>query len=372
MRRLVKKLRLDKADWIFFLVVMVICVLGLLNLYSATYDLSISKYFRNQILWMSAGLFISFILSLMNYHLILRTGYFWYGFTVFLLILVLFAGKSAGGSQRWISFGFFYLQPSELAKIAIVIGLAKYFHSNHQKREMGLIDLIIPMVILVIPCVLILKQPDLGTALVVFFTGCMMIWFVGIQRKILVVLMLIGLVSIPLAWKFVLKPYQKDRVISFIQPEKYADSKGYQVIQSKIAVGSGRVVGKGYLKGSQSKLQFLPKQHTDFVFSNYGEEFGFVGSFVLLMLYLTLGLMGLGIAVTSKDVFGIMLAFGLTATILIQTLINLGMELGLLPVVGMTLPFFSYGGTSLITSFLALGILMNLSMHRLIHAGHKA
>ncbi|MCB1196987.1 MAG: rod shape-determining protein RodA [Deltaproteobacteria bacterium] len=371
MIRIWKKLNLDKADWPFFLTVLAICVIGLFNLYSATFDLSISRYFYNQLLWMSGGVVIGMFLALVHYHFYIRTGYFWYVGTVSLLLFVLFFGKSAGGSQRWIHLGFFNLQPSELAKIAVVLGLATYFHGHHQKRKMNLVDLIVPMIILVIPCILIVKQPDLGTTLVVFFTGCMMIWFVGVQRKILILVVTLGLVSVPLAWKFALKPYQKDRVISFLEPEKYADSKGYQIIQSKIAVGSGKVLGKGYLKGSQSKLQFLPKQHTDFVFSNYAEEFGFMGSLVLLGLYFLIGLLGLNIAMTSKDVFGITAAFGLTSTILIQTMINLGMELGLLPVVGMTLPFFSYGGTSLLTSFIALGILMNISIHRLTHASKK-
>lgn len=369
--RFFKKLNLDKADWLFFLVVMLISVVGMFNLYSATYDLSISKYFYNQLVWMGIGLFLCFFLMLVHYQFFLRVGYIIYGFSVLLLLFVLLFGKTAGGSQRWISLGFFYLQPSELAKIGVVIGLAKYFHSNHQKKEITAGDLVIPMILLAIPCFMIVKQPDLGTTLVVFFTGCMMIWFVGIQRKLLFVVLILGLISVPIAWKFALKPYQKDRVISFMQPEKYADSKGYQIIQSKIAVGSGKMFGKGYLKGSQSKLQFLPKQHTDFVFSNFGEEFGFVGGLFLLSLYLAMGLMGLSISVTSKDVFGIVVAFGLTANIMIQTLINLGMELGLLPVVGMTLPFFSYGGTSLMTSFIAIGILMNISTHRLIHASRK-
>lgn len=369
--RIWKKLHLDKADWIFFLIVFAICVFGLFNLYSATYDLTISKYFYNQLVWMGVGVLIGLILTLVHYHLYIRTGYFIYAITVLLLLFVLFFGKSAGGAQRWIALGFFNLQPSELAKIAVVLGLAKYFHSHHQKRKMNGYDLIVPLVILAIPCLLIVKQPDLGTTLVVFFTGCMMIWFIGVQRKILVIVLMLGIISVPLAWKFALKPYQKDRVISFVQPEKYANSKGYQIIQSKIAIGSGQMTGKGYLKGSQSKLQFLPKQHTDFVFSNFAEEFGFFGSMILLGLYLMFGLLGLNIAMTSKDVFGIMVAFGLTSTVMIQTIINFGMELGLLPVVGMTLPFFSYGGTSLFTCFIALGILMNISIHRLTHASKK-
>lgn len=371
MKRLWKKLNLDKVDWVCFFVVALITVIGLFNLYSATYELPLAKYFSNQVIWVLAGMMICFILTLVHYNLYYRLAYVFYIGTNLLLLYVLLFGKSAGGSQRWIPLGFFHLQPSELAKIAIVIGLAKYFHTHLQRKEMHFTDLIVPILITALPCLFILKQPDLGTTLVVFFTAVMMTWFIGVQRKIIVISFLIGLISIPVIWNFGLKDYQKDRVISFMQPEKYADSKGYQIIQSKIAAGSGQLTGKGYLKGTQSKLQFLPKQHTDFVFSNYGEEFGFLGSAFLFLLYFLFGMSGINIAVTSREVFGVLVAYGLTTSIMIQTIINLGMELGLLPVVGMTLPFFSYGGTSMMTSFIALGILLNISMFRLIHASNK-
>lgn len=369
MLRFWKKLKLHQADWFFLSAVVLISMIGLFNLYSATFDLSISKYFSTQIMWVVLGLGVSFVFMLINYHLYIRGGYLIYFIIIGLLVAVMFFGKSAGGSQRWLSLGFVYIQPSELAKIAVVLGMAKYFHTHHQKRKIYWRDLLVPSFILGLPCVLIARQPDLGTTLVVLLTGICMIWFIGVQTKILISLVLIGLVSVPLMWQFGLKSYQKDRVIAFMQPEKYADSKGYQIIQSKIAVGSGQVWGKGYLKGSQSKLQFLPKQHTDFIFSNFAEEFGFVGSLFLLGLYVLFGILGFNIAMSCKDVFGIMVAFGLMSTVLLQVAINLGMELGLLPVVGMTLPFFSYGGTSLLTSFIAVGILMNISIHRLTHAG---
>ncbi|MEZ4818384.1 MAG: FtsW/RodA/SpoVE family cell cycle protein [Bdellovibrionota bacterium] len=234
MIRIWKKLNLDKADWPFFLTVLAVCVIGLFNLYSATFDLSISRYFYNQLLWMSGGVAVGLFLALVHYHFYIRTGYFWYVGTVSLLLFVLFFGKSAGGSQRWIHLGFFNLQPSELAKIAVVLGLATYFHGHHQKRKMNLVDLIVPMIILVIPCILIVKQPDLGTTLVVFFTGCMMIWFVGVQRKILILVVTLGLVSVPLAWKFALKPYQKDRVISFLSPKNMPTARAIKLFNLKL------------------------------------------------------------------------------------------------------------------------------------------
>jgi rod shape determining protein RodA len=320
------------------------------------------------VIWILGGVMLCLFLVFIPYQLYQRYAYVIYAAMNALLVMVLFIGKSAGGSQRWIPIGPLHVQPSEMAKIGLVLCLAKFFHDHHGRKEMRLGDLIVPILLSIVPFLLILRQPDLGTGLILLGTASMMIWFIGIERKIVASVIILGLLSVPVAWKFVLKPYQKDRVISFVQPEKYANTKGYQIIQSKIAIGSGKTFGKGYLKGTQSKLQYLPKQHTDFVFSNYAEEFGFIGSLILLALYLLFGMMGLNIAITSKEVFSVMAAYGLTAMIMIQTMINLGMELGLLPVVGMTLPFFSYGGTSMLTSFICVGMLMNISMNRIIHA----
>lgn len=352
-------------NWALFSSVGIILLLGLLNLYSATYELSISKYFGDQMIWIAGGVVLMFLTSLINYHFFNRYAYFIYGLTMILLILVFFIGRSANGSQRWIHLGFFNVQPSEIIKIAVVLALARYFQDHQEKRSMGVGDLIVPGLITVIPFVLVLKQPDLGTGLIILSTGVLMLWFIGIQRRILIVSIVLALVSMPIVWKFGLHDYQRGRVISFLDPEKYASGKGYQVTQAKIAIGSGRFAGKGYLNGTQSKLNFLPKQHTDFVYSNFGEEFGFLGSIVLFILYIVFFLSCFNIAINARDVFGVLLAFGFSASLICQTLINLGMEMGLLPVVGITLPFLSYGGTSLIGSFLKLGILLNISKKKI-------
>lgn len=353
-----------RFDWALFGSVAVILFLGLMNLYSATYQLSISKYFADQIVWIAAGVVVMFVVSLINYHFFNRYAYFMYALTLILLILVFVIGRSAGGSQRWIHLGFFNVQPSEIIKITVVLALARYFQDHQEKRTMGIWDLISPMLIALPPFILVLKQPDLGTSLIILSGAVLMIWFVGIQRKILIITMVVCCISVPIIWKFGLKPYQKDRVVSFLDPEKYASGKGYQATQAKIAIGSGRFSGKGYLQGSQSKLQFLPKQHTDFVYSTFAEEFGFFGSVVLFFLYSVFFLSCFNIAVTARDAFGVLVAFGFSATLICQTFINFGMEMGVLPVVGMTLPFFSYGGTSLIASFVKLGILLNISRHK--------
>lgn len=348
-------------DWAMFGSVGIILLIGLLNLFSATKDLNIAKYFIDQMIWISGGVVVMFLVSLIDYHFFNRYAYFIYALTILLLVAVFFIGRSANGSQRWIHVGFFNIQPSEIVKISVVLALARYFQDHQEKRTMGTWDLIIPMLISIPPFILVLKQPDLGTGLIVLMAAVLMIWFMGIQRKILVTTILLALISMPIVWKFGLKDYQKDRVISFLDPEKYASGKGYQVTQAKIAIGSGRFAGKGYLKGTQSKLQFLPKQHTDFVYSNFAEEFGFFGSMVLFLLYCVFFLSCFNIAVNARDAFGVLVAFGFSATLICQTLINFGMEMGILPVVGITLPFLSYGGTSLIGSFIKLGILLNIS-----------
>lgn len=352
-------------DWVLLGSVGLILVCGLLNLYSATYQLTISKYFTDQIIWILGGAVVMFLVSLIPYNFFNRYAYFIYAMTVVMLILVFFIGRSAGGSQRWIHLGFFNVQPSEIVKIAVVLALARYFQDHQEKRTMGVWDLFVPMLISVHPFVLVLKQPDLGTGLIVLSAAVLMVWFIGVQRRILVVTILLTLISMPMIWKFGLHDYQRDRVISFLDPEKYASGKGYQVTQAKIAIGSGRFSGKGYLKGTQSKLQFLPKQHTDFVYSNFAEEFGFLGSMVLFILYTVFFLSCFNIAITARDTFGVLVAFGFSATLICQTIINLGMEMGLLPVVGITLPLLSYGGTSLIGSFVKIGILLNISRRKI-------
>ena len=352
-------------DWTLFGSVAVILIIGLINLYSATYDLPIARYFHDQIVWIFAGVIVMILVSMINYQFFNRYAYVMYGLTLLLLIAVFMIGRSANGSQRWIHVGFFNIQPSEIIKITCVLTLARYFKDHQEKRNMGMWDLIVPLMIAIPPFILVLKQPDLGTSLIILSAAIFMIWFMGIERKIILITLVIFCVSVPVIWKFGLKPYQRDRVTTFLDPEKYASGKGYQVTQAKIAIGSGRFSGKGYLKGTQSKLQFLPKQHTDFVYSNFAEEFGFFGSMVLFVLYCVFFLSCFNIAITAREPFGVLVAFGFSVTLICQTLINFGMEMGVVPVVGMTLPFFSYGGTSLVASFVKLGILLNISRHKM-------
>lgn len=353
-------------DWPLLVCTLLIVGLGLLNLHSATYDLPVGRYFHQQFLWAGLGFLILFLIVLLDYRILERLAYPFYGVVLVLLVLVMLKGKSALGAQRWLQWGPFSVQPSELAKLATVLCLAKYFHSRREKNLLGFKSLLLPGLFLAVPFVLVLKQPDLGTALVTLMIAASMILFMGVERKIIVATLVVVAVSAPLAWKYTLRGYQKDRVITFLNPEKFSQGKGYQVIQSMVAIGSGELTGKGYLRGSQSKLQFLPKQYTDFVFSNFAEEFGFMGAVLLLGLYASFAFLGLNVAYTAKESFGMLLALGLTSFITGQAAINLGMETGALPVVGITLPFFSYGGTSLLTSLLSVGLLLNISMRRFI------
>jgi rod shape determining protein RodA len=272
-------------------------------------------------------------------------------------------GRTTSGSQRWLQLGFFSFQPSELAKIAIILALTRYFTENENTLGYGFRDLIVPFLILAIPLALIFKQPDLGTTGLLVLISFSMLAFMGFRLQTWLALGGACVAALPIFWHF-LKDYQKTRLLTFINPDLDPLKTGYHITQSKIAVGSGTIWGKGWLKGTQSQLHFLPEQHTDFVFSVWAEEWGFVGAFLLLFLFLLLISRGLKIANTSKDRAGAVLAIGISAMLFWQIFINVGMVVGIVPVVGVPLPLFSYGGTSVISTLMGIGILMNISMRR--------
>lgn len=355
---------IDKLDWPLLIFGGVIVLIGLANLYSATYGQPVARFFNNQLVWVSMGTFLALVVSLINYNFLERISYFLYAIALFLLILVLHTSDPIAGSVRWFRFGWFSLQPSELMKPMIVLVMARAFNRRDDRPPYHLHQLIWPFMLLLVPMYFIHKQPDLGTTLALGITGFSMMLFVGIQRKSLVMLAVTIMLLIPVAWFFLLSNYQKERVVTFMEPEKYRLEGGYQVIQSKIAVGSGMIVGRGYLNGSQTKLNFLPKQYTDFAFSNFAEEMGFVGCITFMFLYLLFILAGLNIALKAKDRSGMLLAFGFTCYFFWHAFINISMVLGLLPVVGIPLPLISYGGSSAITSFFAIGVLLSISVRR--------
>ena len=298
-----------------------------------------------------------------DYHYLDRLAYPFYGAVLFLLILVLFIGSVGGGSQRWLNLGFFVLQPSEPAKLAIVLALAKHLQYDEPAGGYRLRDLWAPF-LLVAPLILLtLVQPDLGTAIILSLILLSIMLMGGLRLRSFFYLAATGVTLMPIAWHF-LKPYQQKRILIFLNPDLDPLGAGYHVIQSKIAVGSGRLLGKGYLQGTQNQLDFLPAQHTDFIFSVFAEEWGLLGGLILLGLYFALIALSLRAVGRAKDRLGALLVFGVLAIFFWQVVINAAMVTGLLPVVGIPLPLLSYGGSSMVSMMIAVGLLMNVSMRR--------
>ena len=356
-------------DWIILGAVVVIAAMGLANLYSAGYESGIggTPFYLKQLTYYLLGFVIVFVISCFDYRLLHKLNYPLYTIIILLLLFVLLWGESIAQTNRWIDLGFFRLQPSEPAKLMLVITLASYFARKETGTGFSLKQLLVPIVLTALPFVLIVKQPDLGTALMLWVLFLSMIFFVYIKlnRTTSWFLIIGGVASLPIGWFYVLKPYQRDRIWSWIQNvinQGEADSlgSGYHIDQSKIAIGSGQVFGKGYLAGTQGHLHFLPERHTDFAFAVWAEEWGFVGCLIFLAVYFFMIFWGLKIGFDSRDRFGMLLAVGVVSLIFWQAVINLLMITGWLPVVGIPLPLFSYGGSSLITTMTGIGILISI------------
>lgn len=352
-------------DWTLLILVLTAAGIGIMNLYSSTSSWNIPglPVYMKQLHWLAIGFGIALCLTIFNYRHLEHMAVIAYISCVGLLIAVLFFGKTSMGATRWINLGLFNLQPSEIMKVVIIIALAAYLSRHESPQGYSLTELIPPGLLLAIPVLLIMKQPDLGTAMLLLFIGCTMALFAGIRRSALIVLSLLATCAMTGGW-FLLHGYQKDRIRTFLDPERDPLGSGYHIIQSKIAVGSGGFWGKGFMQGTQSQLSFLPERHTDFAFSVFAEEWGLLGSTLLLGLYLSIVLWGIYIARKSDSSFGMYLAIGITAMIFWHIIVNLGMVIGLLPVVGVPLPLFSYGGTSMVTTMIGIGLLLNISMRR--------
>jgi len=353
---------LKKFNWSLIALEIILFGIGIWNLSSATgvQDKALGLY-KSQALWFGIGMCATAIILVLHYSLFSRLAYIIYFTNLLLLGAVLFMGKSSLGAKRWLGIGALRLQPSEFMKLSVVICLAKYFESDQTIGGYGFRELIIPTLLVALPCGLIMMQPDLGTALIILLTFVSMMLFIRIQPRTLLMLFICGVIALPAAYKFGLKPYQRQRLISFVNPGSDPKGSGYNSIQSMIAVGSGQLLGKGYRKGTQSQLNFLPEHHTDFIFSVFSEEHGFLGSIILLVLYMIFMLNGLSIAYQSHDKFGILLTLGVMTIFFWHIFVNMGMVMGLLPIVGVPLPFLSYGGSSLVTSVLAVAILTNIA-----------
>ena len=353
-------------DWTLFGLVLALAGIGLVSVVSASYagpHKSIDPLVVRQLIWIGTGTIAMVTAALLDYRAMETYAYPFYVLVLALLIAVFAMGHSSGGSRRWINFGLFKLEPSELAKLAVVFVMVRYLREEPPRGGWGLRHMIIPFILLGIPAALVLKQPDLGTGLTLVMITVTLIFVSGLNWRTIFVLGLAAMLAAPLSWHY-LKPYQKQRLVSFINPQADPLGSGYHIIQSEIAIGAGGAFGKGFLKGTQARLNFLPEQHTDFIFAVYAEEFGLAGALVLLALYAGVIARGAWIARHARDRFGALLAIGLTAIVFWQVAINIGMATGMLPVVGITLPLVSYGGSSLIAMMAAMGILISVNTRR--------
>jgi rod shape determining protein RodA len=355
-----------RFDWTIFWSVLALAGIGLLSVISASYrgpHKPINPLVIRQLIWIAVGTVAMVGVVMFDYRALATYSYAFYIAAVGMLVAVEVIGHSTGGSRRWLNLGFFHLEPSELAKLAIVLVMVRYFREEPPKGGWSLRQMIIPAVLLGIPVALVLKQPDLGTALILVLITVTLVFVSGLNARTMVVLGLAALCVMPVGWHY-LKPYQRQRLVSFVNPQADPLGSGYHIIQSEIAIGSGGPWGKGFLKGTQARLNFLPEQSTDFIFSVFAEEFGLAGSLLLLGLYGILILRGAWIAQHTRDRFGSLLAVGLISIVFWQVAINVGMATGLLPVVGITLPLVSYGGSSLIAMMVAMGLLISINIRR--------
>jgi rod shape determining protein RodA len=344
-----------------------LAVLGLLNLRSAVSVVNL-QFYETQLTWFGVGSVTALVVWLVDHRVFLRYSYAAYGLVVLLLILVLAVGRQANQATRWLTLGPASIQPSEFMKIALILSIARIFHGDVRAEPRTLKDFLLPAALTVIPTALVLKQPDLGTALIYPLVLVSMVMVLRVRLRSLL-LAFGGLVAaLPLAWSY-LHGYQRERVVTlfaslFSSERLDVQDAAWQTTQSKIAVGSGHIFGKGFLHGTQNQLGFVPFQHTDFPFAVWGEEHGFVGSALLIALYLFVVLWALRIASRARDRFGALVAVGVAAMLFWHVAINMGMVLGLLPVVGVTLPLFSYGGSSVLANLIGVGLLLSISAHR--------
>jgi rod shape determining protein RodA len=353
-------------DWTVFVLALLLAGVGVLSVFSATWGNSrqgLDPLVVRQLTWVGIGALLMASTALLDYRSLNTYAYLFYAVTIVLLALVAVAGQSTGGSRRWISLGVMKLEPSELAKLAVALVMVRYLREEPPRGGWNPRHIVVPGILLAVPAVLVLQQPDLGTALILVLITATLIFVGGLNWRTGAALVIGAMLAAPVAWHH-LKPYQRARMVSFLDPQSDPLGSGYHIIQSEIAIGSGGTRGKGLFKGTQARLNFLPEQTTDFIFAVFAEEFGFAGSMLLLGLYTALILRGTWIASHARDRFGALLAVGVTGIIFWQVAINIGMASGMLPVVGITLPLVSYGGSSLIAMMAAIGVLISINARR--------
>ena len=354
----------DKLLSIDYFLIFIVILIGSISVFAihSTEGGEFSYYTKNHLIRLVAFFVMFLFLSFVKINFWYRQAYIFYLICLILLILVLFFGITASGSKRWINLYLLNLQPSELMKIAIIVCFARYYHRMQSIDIQGYRFLFIPIILIIIPCYLVITQPDLGTSVLIAGSGIVVIWIAGLNIKYFVYSILLLLVSFPFIVS-VLKPYQKSRILTFFNPDRDPMGAGYQIIQSKIAIGSGGLYGKGFLKGTQSYLEFLPEKHTDFIFTLFSEEFGFLGSIVLLTLYMILIYRIIRIGFLNRSFFSRLYCFGFASAFFLYVFVNVAMVLGLLPIVGAPLPIMSYGGSSMLSIMLGLSIVMSCKIY---------
>jgi len=354
----------EKVRSIDYLLIIIILILGIISSFAmySTDGGELLYHTKSHILRFGIFFVLFLVLSFVQTKVWHRIGYIFYFVILLMLFWALYFGVTASGSQRWISLYVINLQPSELMKIAIIISFAKFYHRTKSTEVNKIENVVQPLVVLTIPIFLIIAQPDLGTAILIAGTGISVMWLSGLKLKYFVYSFLGFMVTAPFAISL-LKPYQKLRVLTFFNPDRDPLGAGYQIIQSKIAVGSGGLTGKGFLKGTQGYLEFLPEKHTDFIFTLFSEEFGFVGSIFLLILYIILIYRIISIGFKNRNYFGKLYCFGFASAIFIYVMVNMSMVLGILPIVGSPLPIMSYGGSSMLATMIGLSIVMGCKIY---------
>lgn len=358
--------RWRQFDFPLLFMVLLICGIGVIAIYSSNLQSEsafMKSLYLRQIYWIGISFVIMTIVILVDYHTIERMAYPLYTLGIISLVFVDFTGHTGGGAQRWLAIGGFNFQPSEVMKIALIILIARILDDMEKDENMGFLDLIKPAFFVGIPFLMVARQPDLGTALIYIILFASITLFAGIRKRIIIQTTALMATLAPIFW-LLLKPYQKKRILTLLDPESDPMGQGYQIIQSKIAIGSGGFWGKGLFEGTQSKLNFLPAKHTDFIFSVVAEEVGFIGSIILLILFFVFIMRVIETATHSRDKFGILITVGVGAMLTFNFIYNICMTLGLLPIVGLTAPFISYGGSSLLTNFIGIGLVLNVSYRR--------
>lgn len=365
-------LRAIRSNWLWLLLLLGLSALGLVNLASSDYY-SGDQFHKSQVIWMLLGTIVAFLIAAVDLRVLERLAYLVYFAVMALLLATRLFGREVNNSQRWIEIGNMVIQPSEFMKIGMILALARWIQRNKKPGKFTLRELVVPTIMIGVPSALVLLQPDLGTTLMIVIVAACMLLFEGIRLRSLLSVLAVVMLVLPLAWQFdVIHDYQKDRVRLWLNEDQFKlDPEGKKVLDKKLqpeqalwAVGSGKVVGKGIKGGARSRLKYLPEMHNDFIIATFAEEHGFVGCAGLTLVFFAFAVWMFRVARAARERFGAMLAAGVATMIVSGAFVNIGMVIGLLPVVGVTLPLLSYGGSSVLTTFIGIGMVLNVSVSR--------